>query len=437
MEKQLVFNPLVQYELLGFILLLLIGVGILAGFYPAIFLSKINLVQALKGEQSMNAGKWNFRSWLVTFQYAVTIALIFAIAVIESQMQFIRNSNPGYERDRVISVRLQNDFNLETFKNELLSHPKIEKAAYSRRIPTGRLMDSAGSRYFQGDSAVNTSFRLPYVPVDKDFLETYEIDLIAGENFREGMKTVLIPDTTVTGHYIINRKATESFGFENPDEIIGTKIGYGPSEGRIVGVMEDFHFESLHSPIVPMLLIYREDYRMISLKLNTSDLRNTLEFIENTYSKFDGDNAANYSFVDDLFNEQYQSEERLSTMIKVFAVIAILIGCLGLIGMVGFIIETKIKEIGVRKVLGASTQSIWMLISNRFLVLVGIGFLIALPITYYLMNGWLEGFVYRTNITVVLIVLPILIAVALTLVAISYQTVKATRVNPVDCLQDE
>src|SRR5690606_32463605 len=141
--------------------------------------------------------------------------------------------------------------------------------------------------------------------------------------------------------------ASRAFGFENPEEVIGYKIGYGPTEGRIVGVMADFHFESLHSEIVPMLIIYRERYRRISLKLKEEDLRNTLDFIENTYTKFDSEEPADYQFVDELFDGQYQSEERLSTMIKVFAVVAILIGCLGLVGMVGFIIETKIKEIGV------------------------------------------------------------------------------------------
>ncbi|MEP5103496.1 MAG: FtsX-like permease family protein, partial [Ekhidna sp.] len=167
------------------------------------------------------------------------------------------------------------------------------------------------------------------------------------------------------------------------------------------------------------------------------DLRSTLDHIENVYAQFDAESDPNYRFVDDLFNEQYQKEERLGSMIKVFAVIAILIGCLGLIGMVGFIIETKLKEIGVRKVLGASTGSIWMIISNRFMILIGIAFLIGLPLAYWFMNDWLESFVYRTNISIFLIVSPIIAAAILTLLAIAFQTIKATRVNPVECLKDE
>lgn len=438
MEKQLSFNPLVQKDIFIGLILLLILVGGLAGLYPAVFLSKINLVQALKGEQSMNASKWNFRSFLVTFQYVVTIGLIFAIGVIESQMGFIRNTEAGFDREQMLSLFLpRGDHNPETFRNELLKYPNIEKASYSSRIPTGRLMDSWGSRFFKGDSAVSTDFRLPVVTVDKHFLDTYGIEVLAGENFREGMETILQDDTTSVGHYIINLEASKALGFNDPVEIIGKKLGYGPSEGRIVGVMEDFHFESLHSPIVPMVFVYMERYRRISLKLSGENMRETLDHIEKVYAQFDPDTEANYRFVDDLFDEQYQNEKRLGTMIKVFAVIAILIGCLGLIGMVGFVIETKLKEIGVRKVLGASTRSIWMIISNRFLLLIGIAFLIGLPIAYWFMNDWLDTFVYRTSISIFLILMPVIAAAILTLLAISYQTIKATRVNPVECLKDE
>lgn len=443
MSKQLSFDLIAQMDLLFVLIGLLLGVGILAGIYPALFLSKINLVQALKGEQTMNTSKWNFRSWLVTFQYGVTIALIFAIAIIESQMQFIRNSDPGYERNHVLRLNLPANVNQETFKNELLSHPNIQKASYSSRIPTGRLMDSWGSKFFKGDSAVAADFRLPVVSVDHDFLDTYEIEMVAGENFRENMLVDLDFNSTSTTNYIINETAAKAFGFADPSQIIGEKLAYGlngdinVTEGRIIGVMKDFHFESLHTRIVPMILICHDNFRGISLKISPDDITETLNYIESTFAAFDKENTVDYSFVDDLFNDQYQKEERLSTMIKVFAVLAILIGCLGLIGMVGFIIETKLKEIGVRKVLGASTHSIWMIISNRFFVLIAIAFLFALPVAYFLMDGWLDGFVYRTNITLLNILAPILMVVILTLLTISFQVGKASRSNPVECLKDE
>ncbi len=446
-DKNLVFNPIAQLDLLIGLIVLLIMVGFVAGLYPAFFLSKMNLVQALKGEQVINASKWNFRSWLVTFQYVVTIALIFSILVIEKQMKYIQNTNPGYQKEQILFLGLSRNINnLDVFKREMLNHPNVESAAYSSRIPTGRLADSAGSAFFKGDSLVPSNFRLPMVGADEDFLKVYEIPLIAGENFTREQDM----DSDSVGYYIINRAAAEAFGFNDPNDIVGRRLSYGRYNGqtnqtgqtyrigRILGVMENFHFESMHSQIVPMVLLKRDGFRnVISLKIRPSDIQSTLKHVEETWAQFDAENPVNYRFVDERFNDQYQQEQRLSTMIKVFTVIAIVIGCLGLIGMVGFVIETRIKEIGIRKVLGASTQNIWLLVSNRFLILIVIAFVISLPMTYWLMDGWLENFVYRTNISVMVIVAPVILAAVLTLLAISYQTFRASIVNPVECLKDE
>ncbi len=446
-EKNLTFNPLVQIDLLVGIIVLMLLVGLIAGMYPAIFLSRMNLVQALKGEQAINSSKWNFRSYLVTFQYAVTLALIFTILVIEGQMQFIQNTNPGYEREQILHVSLSRNINnLDVFKRELLEHPNIIGGSYASRVPTGRLMDNWGSSFFKGDSLVSTNFRLPCISVDEDFLNTFDIELIAGENFTADQE--MVEDSV--GYYIINRTAAKALGYNNPGEIVGERLVYGnfngqPNDegqtyriGRILGVCEDFHFESMHTEIVPMVMMRTDiNLRRIALKIKPTDIPATLAHVEQVWGEFDQQNTVNYRFLDDLFDDQYRAEQRLSTMIKVFTVIAVLIGCLGLIGMVGFVIETKIKEIGIRKVLGATTQSIWMLVSNRFLILIVIGFVISIPITYWLMSEWLENFVYRTNISVLTILTPIFIAVLLTLIAISYQTIRASRVNPVECLKDE
>lgn len=437
MGKSLTFNPIGNLGLLGFLLILLLLVSLFAGLYPALFLSRVNLVNALKGEQSVNSSKWNFRSYLVTFQYAVTIALIFALAVIESQLIFIRGNDPGYAREQILTLSIPRNANKETFRNELISHPNIISASYSSRFPTGRLLDSWGSRFFQNDSAIATNFRLPVVSVDRDFLKTYEIGLVAGENFPEGTEIQMRRDTTLRTHYIVNEATAKALNINDPNELLGQKLAYGATEGPIIGVMQDFHFESMHTSIVPMVLIYVDNYLTVSLKISESDMPETLDYIEKTYSEFDPEGTADYQFLDKLFDAQYLQEQRLSTMIKVFAFVAILIGCLGMIGMVGFIIETKLKEIGVRKVLGASTPSIWMLISNRFLILIAIAFFVALPISYWLMDGWLNNFVYRTSISIWVIMVPVLVTILITLLAISYQILRATRVNPVECLKDE
>ncbi len=440
-DKSLSLSIIANGQLLSVTLLVLLAVGVLAGFYPAMFLSRVNLIQALKGEQAVNASKWNFRSLLVTFQYAVTIALIFAILVIESQMSFINNTDAGYRRDQIIHLSLGRGIgNLETFKRELTNHPNILQATYASRIPTGRLMDNMGSSIYKADTAVRTDFRLPYIRVDHDFVSTFEIDLIAGEDFTR--ENEMLKDST--GYYIVNRKCIERFGFASPEEAIGKRLSYGPFNGqqygigRIIGVVEDFHFESLKTPIVPMLMAHmNQGYRRICLKVKPEGLSETLAHIDETWAQFDPETTANYRFLDDLFADQYLQEERLSQVIKVFTGVAVLISCLGLIGMVGFVIETKIKEIGIRKVLGASIAKILFLISSRFLLLLVIGFVVAVPVAYWFMSGWLDTFVYKTSISVFVIAAPVLVAAVLTMLSISYQTIKASLVNPVECLKDE
>ncbi len=435
-DKSLSLSIIANGQLLIVTLLVLLVVGVLAGFYPAMFLSRISLIQALKGEQAVNANKWNFRSVLVTFQYSVTIALIFAILVIESQMSFINNTDAGYRRDQIIHIPLSRGIgNLETFKQELTNHPNILQATYASRIPTGRLLDNMGSSIYKGDTAVRMDFRLPFIRVDHDFVSTFEIDLIAGEDFVREQE--IIKDSI--GYYIVNRRCVERMDFATPEDAIGQRMTYGGRyTGRIIGVVEDFHFESLKTPIVPMVMLHmNRGYRRISLKVKPEGLSETLAHIDETWAQFDPETTANYRFLDDLFADQYLQEERLSQVIKVFTGVAVLISCLGLIGMVGFVIETKIKEIGIRKVLGASLAKILFLISSRFLLLLVIGFVVAVPIAYWFMSGWLDTFVYKTSISVFVIAAPVFVAAILTMVSISYQTIKASLVNPVECLKDE
>ena len=441
MDKSLTFGLSKDIGMVLFLFGLLLFVGIIAGTYPALFLSRVNLVQALKGEQSVNAKKWNFRSFLVIFQYAVTIGLIFSLLVIESQLSFIRNADPGYNKEQLLHVELSRNIqNTEVFKREMLNHPNIKEGTFASRVPTGRLADSWGSSIFKGDSLSPTSFRLPFIQIDEDFVKTFDIPLIAGENFSRDQH--MVEDSI--GYYIINRKAAESFGYNNPEEIIGKRLSYGPFNGqtfkigRIQGVTENFHFESMHTEIAPMVMLKADwNYRRLVLKIDPDDISGTLKHVENTWAEFDPVNSVSYRFLDEMFDEQYRQEERLSTMIKVFTVIAALIGCLGLIGLVGFVIETKIKEIGIRKVLGASTKSILILVSNRFMILMIVGFALAVPLAYWLMSGWLENFVYRTQIGLLIVFTPFVLATIITLLSIGYQTIKASRVNPVECLKDE
>jgi len=429
-SKTLDFHPLIEPTLFFGVLILLIIVGVFAGLYPALFLSSINTVKALKGEKVVRASKFNFRHVLITFQYAVTIALIFALTVIESQMQYIRTTDAGFDRTNILSLKISRHFsNLETFKKEILYNPSIMLGSYSRRIPTGRLLDNSDSKFFKGDSALSTSFRLPSVAVDLDFLSTYDIQLLAGENFRKGMENIMAEDSTTVGYYILNQVAAAKLGFNKPNQIIGKKLSYSSTKGLIIGVMEDFHFKSMHTSISPMLLLYEKKYRILSLKIKPEKISNTLSHIEENLAKYDPENNTDNRFVDELFENQYQNEERLASMIKVFAVIAIIISCLGLIGMIGFEIATKLKELGIRKAMGASIQQIWFLVTKKFLYLILISFAFALPLSYYFMSNWLEKFVQRTTLGLVIIFTPLLLTLIITIITTSYQSINQSIID--------
>lgn len=441
MDKSLTFALTDNLALLVGLALLSVSVGLISGLYPALFLSRVKLLSALKGESSIRVSKWNFRSWLVTFQYVVTISLIFSLLVLDEQMKFIQTSDSGYSKVRVLNLGLTRKVkNLERLKRELLEHPNIEMATYSSRIPTGRLADNQGAQFFKGDSLVATGFRMPCISVDEDFISTYEIELIAGQNFEKTMD--MFEDSI--GYYIINRKAAEALGFSDPNQIIDQKLAYGRYNGtnlglgRIYGVVEDFHFESLHSPIVPMIMLKTsERFRELSLKIDQHDMPSTLAHIEEVWATHDSENPASYRFVDELFDRQYVQEDRLGTMIKVFAAIAIFIGCLGLIGMVGFIIETKTKEIGIRKALGASIFNIFYIINNQFLILIGLAFVLALPAAYWPMKHWLQGFEYRISISYYLILMPLALTCIFTVLTLLIQTLRAALANPVESLKIE
>ena len=435
MDKSLSLGFGNSIELFTLLAVLMIAIGFSAGTYPALFLSRMPMVQALKGKYAQKTNSVSFRTVLVTFQFVVVIGLIFALGVVESQMDFIRKKDPGFKKEAILNLSLSSNIsNLETFKTKLLANPAIEKAAYASRIPTGRLADNWGARFFNGDSVISIDFRLPVITVDEDFLPTYEIPLIAGQNFDKSMDTM----RDSIGYFIINEAAAKALGFNNPDDIVNKNLQYGPFKGRIYGVTKDFHFESMHSPIVPMVMV-KTDYRSrsISMSIKADDYPATLAYVEDTWAAFDQVNPADYRFLDERFEAQYESEKRLSQMIKVFTVLAILIGCLGLIGMVGFIIETKTKEIGVRKVLGASIGAIWLMISRRFLLLISISFVLVIPVGYLLLNEWLKNFVYRIDIGVFLVIMPLFIVSVITIITISYQALGAALKNPVWSLRSE
>lgn len=434
MDKQLSINLIADVQLFLAVLILLVTVALVAGLYPAIYLSRIETVKALKGEAVFRTTRVNFRSALVTFQYMVTIGIIFALAVVNAQMRFIFNSNPGFDKESIVIVSLSPEVypRLESFKSELLSNPDILKAAYASRIPTGSLNDNQGANIYIGDSLASLNFRLPYITVDEDFVSTFSLDVISGQAFEAHM------DADSIGYYLLNEAAAIRLGFSDPAEVVGMKLNYGGRDGTVVGIVRDFHFESVHVPIGPMILVKSENsLREICLKVAPTNLPSTLQYIESTWDRFDSKNPIAYSFLDESFQQQYESEERLSLMFSVFTVVAVLISCLGMLGMVSFTVERMTKEIGIRKVLGAQGIQIMWLISRGFVWLIGIACLVALPLSGYLMSDWLAEFAYRVRLSPMLFLIPIGLVLGITCFTILYRLMVAVKINPVKYLRSE
>jgi len=433
-DKNLSFNLLENMQLVLSLLALIVIIGFVAGLYPSLYLSSMKILNALKGESAMKYQKVNFRSILVTFQYMVAVGLIFALLVVGEQLKFVFNSDPGYDKEQILSLRLTSAAgdNLEVFKNKLLSSSNIEMVSAASRIPTGRLNDSMGASIYKTDSAENINFRLPYIYIDEYFIKTFGIDIIAGQDFDSNMKS------DSTWYIILNRAATVAMGFSDPAYAIGQRLQYGGRDGKVYGISEDYHFESIHSEIAPMIMLKKSNrFRRLNIKLAPNNVEETIAFIEEEWNVIDPVNPINYRFVDEYFESQYIAEKKLGQVFKVFAFIAILISCLGMLGMVSFIIERKFKEIGIRKVLGASTFSVVWLIGKYFSYLIAISSIIAIPIGIWLMKGWLQDFAYQINIGIFLMLAPIAIIAILSTLTILYSTIKASLVNPVECLRDD
>jgi putative ABC transport system permease protein len=320
----------------------------------------------------------------------------------------------------------------ESFRNELLASGAIKQAGRSTRVPSGRLLDSqGGATVMHGDSAVPSSAVLKSVGIDHDFIPTYQIELAAGRNFSRDYST----DTTA---FIVNVSAARTMGFNDPQQAVGKQIEYGGSKGQIVGVVKDFNFESVHQSILPIILYVSRDganYNNVSVKVNGANLKEGLAHIEKVWNRFLPQRPYEYSFLDERFGLLYEREKKQSQLFTTFSMLAIFIGCLGLFGLASFTALQRTKEIGVRKVLGASVSGIVGLLSKEFLKLVLIANLIAWPVAWYAMSKWLEGFAYKINISPFTFILAAILAMLIALLTVSYQSIKAALANPVKSLR--
>lgn len=431
--KALVLNFISNWPLTLGLVLFAIFVGVLAGIYPAFIISGFQPVQILKGQQGSTQGKGAIRKTLVVMQFSISIILMIATAVTFQQLNFMNGRELGYEKDQVLTLRYFSDLTpgYDAFYNEVTKHSAIKNVSRSSRIPTGRLLDSQGAAQIQqGDSMATANVIIKNIRNDHEFFDTYAIPFVSGRNFSKDVKS----DDSLG--FVVNEAAVKMLGLTNED-ILTRDFQYGNVKGRVIGVVRDFHFESLHEEIIPMIFQPSSFYNRLSVKIETSNAQQAIEHLENTWKQFLPERPFEYDFLSTQYQQLYESEKKQGQLFTIFSVLAIIIASLGLFGLATFNTLQRVKEIGIRKVLGASTSHILRLLSTEIIVLVLIANLIAWPVAWYSMNQWLDGFAYKVNLNIGIFALATIGALLIALITVSSQTIKAALTNPSNTLRYE
>lgn len=408
-------------------------VGLLSGSYPAILISSFLPVFGLK-KQILRGQRGRFlRNTLVVFQFAVSIGLIICALVVQQQLGFIKNQDVGYAKDQIVVIRL-NDQNvkksLDALKSELRTNPDVMAVTATDTLPNN-IQSQTGPRW-PGMPEDFGYFDIYISYVDDEYLDVYGIDLVQGRNFSQEFPS------DAQSAFIFNETLAKALNWEQP---LGREFQSWDGEtGRIVGVIKDFNFHSLHRHIDPMYLYHRKEQNWVfylSAKIRGGHIPETLGFIEKTWKKFSPAYPLDYSFFDEIFDRAYRLEQRLGSMFNIFSMLAVFIACLGLFGLVAFTAEQRTKEIGVRKVLGASRRNIFVLLSKEFTKWVLISNIFAWPIAYLAMNKWLQNFAYRAPLAVWIFALATALTMTVALGTVMTQTLKVAHTNPADVLRYE
>lgn len=435
----------IQYFTDSSFLLTLLGVaifvGIIAGSYPALYLSRFQPVSILKNQiQHTGGGTIWLRKGLVVFQFTLSIFLIIGTVTIFNQLDFLRNKKLGINRDHVVIMPIQVDSLSRDFpvlKTELERHPNVQSVSASNKRLTRRLSSILGYK-IEGVDKENTGIRT--VTVDHDFFKTLEVEMVAGRDFSRDFST------DATEAFILNEEAIQSLGLtaetalgnSASTQTLNANNAWEDKKGKIIGVVKDFHFESLGSTITPVVFHVSDVWlHWMTIRIQGQQIPETMAFLQTTNQRFAPDQPFTYSFLEDDIYALYIEEERFLQVFSIFAMIAIFIACLGILGLASYTAEQRTKEIGIRKVLGASVLNIAQLMTKEFLVLIGIAALIGCPLGWYFMSEWLIEFPYHIELSIGIFIQAVLAAFLIALLAVSYQAAKAALSNPVRAIKYE
>jgi putative ABC transport system permease protein len=397
-------------------------------------MSSFKPIKVLKGILKVGSGNISFRKVLVVVQFSISIILIVATTIVFQQLRYIQTKSLGFNKDHLLTIPGVPANQFEAFKADILRDPMIKDVGRSSRIPSGRLLDDQGASVFDGDKALPVKADIKCINTDYGFIPTYGIKLAAGRNFSRDF-------ATDSNNFVINTTTVKVLGWKTPESAIGRDMSYGSRKGKVIGVVNDFHFESLHQNIVPLLMemppFDNNNYGKVSIKISGANTNAALATLEQTWKKYQPETPFRYTFLDERFQRLYNAEQQQSHLFTIFSCLAIFIACLGLFGLSAFTISQRVKEIGVRKVLGASIPQIVTDLSKDFLKLVIVAAIIALPIAWYAMSKWLLDFAFRISIQWWVFVMAGVIALIIAFATISFQSIKAALANPVKSLRSE
>jgi putative ABC transport system permease protein len=430
--KEFSLNVIQHPEYLLGILAIVVSVGLMAGSYPALFLSGFQPVKVIKGTYKIGSVHEKFRSFLVVGQFAISILLIVSVLVVVRQLDYMKSKDLGFDKEDLLVLPAYSEFtgNYQMMRDRLLEHPAINELSLASRMPSGKLLDSQDTQAEVNGELAAINIRVADIHVSHSFVSTFGMPLLAGRDFDFQQAS----DSTEA--FILNEAAVRAIGWADPEDAVQKQFHYGSRRGFVVGVVKDFHFESLHQPISPMVFMVPKDrFGEVAFKIKADQKDEALAYLRAEWQAMRPDFPFDYYLISDRFEQQYASEEKVAAVFGFFAVLAIVISILGLLGLSAYATEQRTKEIGIRKVMGATTWSVVALLGRDFLKLVLFGFLIAIPLGYFAMDKWLENFAYSTPLSWTIFGIAGISAGIIAALTISSQSIRAAMSNPVDAFK--